>query len=58
MDVVFIILLYEEFGDIMVLASPPYPCPPVDLDDVNALSSKKYSTDLFLYDGRYPPEVL
>ena len=38
----------------MVLASPPRP--PVDPDDVNALS-RKYSTDLFqvLYEGRYTP---
>ena len=27
----------EVFGDIMVLASPPRPRPPVDPDDVNTL---------------------
>ena len=49
----------EVFGDIMVLASPPRPHPPVDPDDVNT-QFDKYSTYLFqmLYEGRYPPKVL
>ena len=28
----------EVFGDIMVLASPPRPCPPVDPDDMTTLN--------------------
>ena len=31
----YITIIY--YGDIMVLALPPPPCPPVDPDDVNAL---------------------
>ena len=54
-----VISLNEVFGDIMVLASPPpHPRPPVDPDDINALT-KKYAMNLFQssYEGRYPPEV-
>ena len=35
----------EVFGDIMVLASPPCP-PPVDPDDVNALTRKIFNGSL------------
>ena len=34
---------YEVFGDIMVLASPP---PPVDPDDVNTLTRKIFNLSL------------
>ena len=37
---VIIISPNEVFGDIMVLASPPPPRPPVDPDDVSALTRK------------------
>ena len=52
--IIIIISQNEMFGDIMVLALPP----PVDPDDVNALTLK-YSPHLFqiLYEGRYPPEA-
>ena len=36
----------EVFGDIMVLASPPRPCLPVDPDDVNALTRQIFNGSL------------
>ena len=42
----------EVFGDIMVFASHP----PVDLNDINALTGKIFN-GRYNYEGRYPPEV-
>ena len=36
----------EVFSDIMVLASPPSPRPPVDPDDVNTLTRKIFNGSL------------
>ena len=38
----------EVFGDIMVLASPSPPCPPVDPDDVNALNIQWISFKVYM----------
>ena len=45
----FIISPNEVFGDIMVLASPPRPRPPVDPDDVNALTRKIFNGSLLKF---------
>ena len=36
----------EVFGDIMVLASPPRPRPPVDPDDMNTLTRQIFNLSL------------